>query len=132
MCIRDRLGDLGHATLRQATRAADICVNPTFADEWGLVPIEALASGIPVLGSYYAQSVETVVKDGHNGWVFRTDDEDSIVKAIDTAMDFSNEQLVEMQDACRQSVAHITPVATAECFANVIRHALSNGGKGKA
>ena len=126
------LGDLGHATLRQATRAADICVNPTFADEWGLVPIEALASGIPVLGSYYAQSVETVVKDGHNGWVFRTDDEDSIVKAIDTAMDCSNEQLVEMQDACRQSVAHITPVATAECFANVIRHALSNGGKGKA
>ena len=121
------LGDLDHATLRQATRAADICVNPTFADEWGLVPIEALASGIPVLGSFYAQSVETVVKDGHNGWVFRTDDTDSVVKAIDAAMACSNEQLAEMQDACRQSVAHITPEATAECFANVIRNACSKG-----
>ena len=118
------LGDLDHATLRQATRDADICVNPTFADEWGLVPIEALASGIPVLGSSYAQSVETIVKDGHNGWTFFTDDEESVAKAIEAAMACSNEQLAEMQDACRQSVAHINPEATAACFANVIRHAL--------
>ena len=126
------LGDLDHATLRAATRAADVSVYPTFADEWGLVPIEALASGIPVLGSFYAQSVETVVKDGHNGWTFRTDDVDSVLKAIDAAMACSNKQLVDMQDACRQSVAHITPAATAECFAEVIRHACSKVGKLKA
>ena len=106
-------------------------MNPSFADEWGLVPIEALASGMPVLGSFYAQSIETVVKDGHNGWVFRTDDADSVFKAIDTAMACSNEHLAAMQDACRQSVAHITPIATAECFANVIRDACSKGGKVK-
>ena len=121
------LGDLDQAGLRLANRDADICVYPTFADEWGLVPIEALASGMPVLGSFYAQSVEAVVKDGQNGWVFKTDDVPSMDKAIDAAMDCSNEQLVEMQNACRQSVAHISPTATAESFCKVIRHALPVG-----
>ncbi len=120
----EMLGDLDHAALRLANRNADICVNPTFADEWGLVPIEALASGLPVLGSSYAQSVETVIKDGHNGWAFRTDEPASLAKAIEASMACSSQQLIEMQDDCRQSVAHISPQATAECFVNVIRHAL--------
>ena len=123
------LGDLNQAELRLANRDADMSVNPSFADEWGLVPIEALASGMPVLGSRYAQSVETVVRDGENGWVFETDDVESMEKAIDAAMACTNEQLHAMQDICRQSVAHITPVATAECFSNVIRHALPSSFK---
>ena len=118
------LGDLDQAALRLANRDADISVNPTFADEWGLVPIEALASGMPVLGSFYAQSVEAVIKEGQNGWVFKTDDETSMYNAIDASMACTNQELYEMQDACRESVAHISPVATAECFCEIVRHAL--------
>ena len=123
------LGDLNQDELRIANRDADICVNPSFADEWGLVPIEALASGMPVLGSRYAQSIETVVRDGENGWVFETDDVASMEKAIDASMACTNQQLIAMQDACRQSVAHISPEATAECFYNIIQHALPTGPK---
>ena len=123
------LGDLDQAGLRLINRDADISVNPTFADEWGLVPIEALASGMPVLGSFYAQSIEAVVEDGRNGWVFKTDDETSMYNAIDASMACTNQELYEMQDACRESVAHISPVATAECFCNVIRHALPTSTK---
>ena len=118
------LGDLDQAAVRLANRDADICVNPTLADEWGLVPIEALASGMPVLGSFYAQSVEAVIEDGQNGWVFKTDDEASMYKAIEASMACTNQELFEMQDVCRESVAHISPEATAESFCNVIRHAL--------
>jgi len=120
------LGDLDQAALRLANRDADVSVNPTFADEWGLVPIEALASGMPVLGSFYAQSIESVVEDGRNGWVFETDDEASMYKAIEASMACTNQELYEMQQTCRDSVAHISPVATAECFCNVIRTALSD------
>lgn len=123
------LGDLDQAALRLANRDADISVNPTFADEWGLVPIEALASGMPVLGSFYAQSVEAVIEEGRNGWVFKTDDEASMYKAIEASMACTNQELYEMQDACRESVAHISPVATAECFCNVIRTALPTATK---
>ena len=123
------LGDLNQDELRIANRDADICVNPSFADEWGLVPVEALASGMPVLGSRYAQSIETVVRDGENGWVFETDDVASMEKAIDASMACTNQQLIAMQDACRQSVAHISPEATAECFYNIIQHALPTGPK---
>ncbi|MDB2686571.1 glycosyltransferase family 4 protein [Mariniblastus sp.] len=118
------LGDLDQDALRLANRDADICVNPTFADEWGLVPIEALASGIPVLGSFYAQSVEAVIEEGRNGWVFKTDDVASMDKAIAAAMACTNQELFEMQDTCRESVAHISPTATAESFCDIIRHAL--------
>ena len=123
------LGDLDQAALRLANRDADISVNPTFADEWGLVPIEALASGMPVLGSFYAQSVEAVIEEGRNGWVFKTDDEASMYKAIDASMACTNQELYEMQDTCRESVAHISPVATAECFCDVIRNALPTSTK---
>ena len=118
------LGDLDQAGLRLANQNADICVNPTFADEWGLVPIEALASGIPVLGSFYAQSVEAVIQEGRNGWVFKTDDGASMDKAIEASMACTNQELYEMQEICRESVAHISPTATAESFCKIIRHAL--------
>jgi len=69
------LGNCDLVQVRDAYQAADICVFPTLADEWGLVPIEAMASGIPVLGSIYAQSVEACCVEGRNGWIFDPMDE---------------------------------------------------------
>jgi glycosyltransferase involved in cell wall biosynthesis len=120
------LGSLDAAGLKAANRDADICLNPSLADEWGLVPIEALASGVPVLGCEYAQSVETVIEEGVNGWKFRTDDQSSMDGAIQRAMACSNAELDSMVGVCRQSVAHISPAATASRFVDVVRHALPN------
>ena len=54
-------------------RKVGVLVFPTLADEWGLVVNEALAAGVPVLGSLYSQAVEELVRDGENGWTFRPD-----------------------------------------------------------
>jgi len=40
------LGNCNQAELRQAYQDADVCVFPTLADEWGLVPIEAMPTQI--------------------------------------------------------------------------------------
>jgi glycosyltransferase involved in cell wall biosynthesis len=118
------LGNLDQEALCGAYRDADIGVNPSFADEWGLTTVEALASGIPVLGCTYVQSVETLIEEGVNGWAFKTDDSSGVGRAIEAAMSCSFNELFRMSESCRRSVAHITPEQTAERFCDVVRHAL--------
>lgn len=118
------LGNCNPDALRAAYGATEICVFPTLADEWGLVPIESLASGVPVLGSAFAQSVETAVEDGGNGWVFESTCSESMVSAIDRAMSCPPDQLLEMGLRGKSSVAHISSAATAERFCDVVKSAL--------
>lgn len=120
------LGNCDCAGLREAYGQTDICVFPTLADEWGLVPIEAMASGVPVLGSVLAQSVETEVQDGANGWVFDPTKSGSTDNAIARAMNSTAEQLNTMGRHAQSSVEHISASATAEKFVNVIENVLPN------
>ncbi len=103
------LGNCDLEALRQAYENADICVFPTLADEWGLVPIEAMASGLPVLGSINAQSVESCVVEGENGWIFRPDSDQAILDALDRCMKTSDEKLAAMGTAAKEAVAYISP-----------------------
>ena len=107
------LGNCDQEELRQAYQGADICVFPTLADEWGLVPIEAMASGLPVLGSIHAQSVEACVVEGENGWVFCPDSDQAIEAAFERCMKTSPEKLGEMGIAAKDAVAHISPTFSA-------------------
>lgn len=43
---------------------ADVLVHPTLRDCWGMVVNEALAAGVPVLGSRYAGACDELLKDG--------------------------------------------------------------------
>lgn len=117
-------GNLDPAGLAAANEQADICIMPTFADEWALTPIEGLASGIPVIGSFYAQSVEAVVKEGVNGWIFTPDDTPAMDNAIDKALACDADALFAMAADCRKSVAHISGAETAERFCDVVRAVL--------
>lgn len=117
-------GEVGNEGLRTAYRDADICVFPTLADEWGLVPVEALASAVPVLGSRFAQSIEELCVDGINGWTFSPMVPAEMFSAMDCAFHLSTAELQAMSRSARESVAHITPGRTAEKFCNVIESVL--------
>src|SRR5436190_875726 len=72
---------------------AGILVFPTLADEWGLVVVEAMAAGLPVLGSLHSQAVEDLVTDGLDGWTFRPDDCASLRSALNRALGASAEEI---------------------------------------
>lgn len=118
------LGNCDSLQLRDAYRRANICAFPSLADEWGLVPIEAMASGLPVLGSVFAQSVEAVVEDGVNGWVFETNDRDSILESISEALSCDHQRLAQMGELARESVSHISAETTARKFSDVVESVL--------
>ncbi len=120
------LGNCDLAGLRAAYQNADLCVFPSLADEWGLVPIEAMASGLPVLGSFYAQSVEAYVIEGETGWVFRPDERSMIQAAIDRAMKVQPDELLQMGGAAKAAVSGISPTTSADNICQLIKRIVSN------
>jgi hypothetical protein len=114
------LGSVGYDELPAVYARSSIMVFPTLADEWGVVVNEALASGVPVLGSVYSQAVESLIHDRVNGWKFRPDDDADVLRALEEVFSSSSEAVDSMRISCRESIEAITPEATAATFALAI------------
>lgn len=57
---------------------------------------EAMACGLPVLGSVYSQAVEELVTNDVNGWTFAPDRPEEVDAAIARAMMASDDELLAM------------------------------------
>ena len=123
------LGEHPFAALVECYAQAGILVFPTLSDEWGLVMNEALAAGLPVLGSVYSQAVDELCVEGETGWRFRPDQPDEMEAAIDRALNTPHETLEQMRRIGRQRVEKLTPGYGAETFLAVISAALARARK---
>jgi glycosyltransferase involved in cell wall biosynthesis len=63
------MGQVGYEDLGALFLASDVFVLPTLEDVWGMVVLEAMAFGKPILCSQYAGAKE-MVEHGMNGYVF--------------------------------------------------------------
>ena len=116
------LGNVHYDALPQLYAEGGVLAFPTLGDEWGVVVNEALAAGLPVLGSRYSQAVEELIVDGVNGWTFRTNHPEEIHAALDRMMTASPGKLEEMRHDGRQRIRSITPEYGANCFLQAIEH----------
>ncbi len=98
-----------YADLPEVYQRADVFVLPTLADTWALVVNEAMAVGLPILGSVHSQAVEEMVVDGINGWKFRGDDPEDSYRALCLVMDCPGDQLASMGKRARETAAAIGP-----------------------
>jgi glycosyltransferase involved in cell wall biosynthesis len=92
---------------------ADVFVLPTLADEWGVVVNEAMAAGLPVIGSRRSQAVEELVVDGETGWTFEPQRMESVYDAIDRAVAARGEWR-RIGSVARERVMRLTPESVAE------------------
>jgi hypothetical protein len=90
------------------------------ADEWGVVVNEALASGLPVLGSMHSQAVEELICDGVNGWKFRPDNDADVIRALSEVFSLTPDAVDAMRVPSRESIEAITPAGTAAILALAI------------
>jgi glycosyltransferase involved in cell wall biosynthesis len=120
------LGHVPYDRMPEIYADAGILAFPTLADEWGLVTNEAMAAGLPVLGSVYSQAVEELVEDGRTGWTFRPDRADDCRDAIGRALTASQAELAAMRDACRERVAGFSLEAVAERMLAAVAFAARN------
>ncbi|MEE8442114.1 MAG: glycosyltransferase [Dehalococcoidia bacterium] len=71
LAIQDRvdfLGSLEHELLPLYYQAADVCVVPSYYESFGLVALEAMACGTPVVASRVA-GLQTIVRDNRSGYL---------------------------------------------------------------
>ena len=119
------VGNVPYGELPKWYGQAGILAFPTLADEWGVVVNEALAAGLPVLGSVFSQAVEELVLDGRNGWTFRPDRPEDLASALDRALDTPADELENMRVRARWSVSHLTPAFAADQFLKAVRFVLT-------
>lgn len=70
-----------HDELPEAMNAADLLVLPSVADAFGLVLVEAMACGLPVIACD-AHGPRAIVDDGETGWLVPPDDRVALERAL--------------------------------------------------
>jgi glycosyltransferase involved in cell wall biosynthesis len=113
-------GHVGYGELARLYGESGCLILPTLFDEWGLVVNEALASGIPVLGSIYSQAVEELVEDGATGWHFDPLQPGSLTAALDRFLGASPAELAEIRARARARGLSVTFDTAAERLVEAI------------
>jgi glycosyltransferase involved in cell wall biosynthesis len=98
-----------HDELPEALNAADALVLPSVAEAFGLVLIEAMACGLPVIACR-AHGPAAIVADGRTGWLVPPDDEDALVDVLATAASNPEERRVYGSHALAESRRYDWPV----------------------
>jgi len=99
--------------------AADVFVFPTFEDPYGIVLLEAAASGLALIASEHAGATLDFVKDGESGLMFDPHDEHALAELIAKLADCP--KLVRDLGVVAHNVARLrTPDRTAEKYVSAI------------
>jgi D-inositol-3-phosphate glycosyltransferase len=93
--INDRvtfLGSVKQEVLPYYYSAADVCVVPSYYESFGLVPLEALACGTPVVATDVGD-LKHIIRQGDTGYITRDNAPESLANAISLVLG------AQMQDA---------------------------------
>lgn len=80
------LGFINNSEIGKYIRNADIFVLPSISDSFGIVFLEAMANGLPVVGAR-AGGVGDIIKDGYNGFLVKPLSVDELIIAISRFID---------------------------------------------
>ncbi|MEL6309887.1 MAG: glycosyltransferase family 1 protein [Chloroflexota bacterium] len=76
------MGYMKGEELSQAYASADAFIFPSSLETFGLVVVEAMAAGLPVIASRVG-GIPDVVEEGYNGYTFEIGDTQAIIEAVD-------------------------------------------------
>jgi glycosyltransferase involved in cell wall biosynthesis len=112
------IGWVEYGRLGAYFQQADIFVFPTFEDIWGMVALEAMVFGKPVLCSKWAGAAEMVV-EGKNGYLFDPYQPEELAIAMRRFLDCP-ELIDSMGNQSQQLIAQKNPSSAAQSFVEVI------------
>ena len=104
---------------------ADVFVFPTLEDVWGLVAVEAMMFGKPILCSKWAGAVE-LVNDGENGYVFEPRESEKLAELMSRFIKDPN-LIKSMGEKSKQIMSDHTPEDVAKFLTEVVDFVLEDG-----
>ena len=103
---------------------ADVFAFPTLDDPFGIVVLEAAASGLPIVASPFAGATADVVRDGVNGFVAEPDDTASWARAL-VALARDPVLRRRLGEAAHDAVRDRTPERAADGYARAVESVLA-------
>jgi len=83
-------GKVAYTEVHSVLANTDFLILPSNYDGFGMVVVEALAAGVPVIASESVMSAVEFVENGKNGWLFKQGNVDELRNAIDLAINSKN------------------------------------------
>jgi len=119
------LGQLSHENVLVYMAKADIFSLPSWDEAFGVVYIEAMAQGTPVIGCQ-GEGIEDFVEHGITGMLVKPKDVDSLVKAMDYLLSNPDEAQAIGKRARKLVLENYTWEKNAEKTIDVYREVLDN------
>ena len=116
------LGLVKHEELPYFYSAADLCVLPSYYESFGLVALESLACGTPVVATKVG-GLESVIRQGDTGYVVLDNTPFRLANKMARLLSMSNKEAI---GSIRASVTKFSWSKIAEAIVNEYRAALSS------
>jgi len=94
-------GTLEHEELPFYYSAADVCVIPSFYESFGLVALESLACGTPVVATKVG-GIEIIIEPGMNGYVVNNNSSSELARGINDVLSSQDFATATVRDSIRR------------------------------
>lgn len=112
--------------LQQAYASADILCAPSRHDGWGLIVIEGLAAGLPVIASSNVGAAYETINTRKNGWIVPPSDVLALEVCLREALSLSSVEINVMRKNCRSVASAYDINAGAKRFLIAAENTLKN------
>jgi glycosyltransferase involved in cell wall biosynthesis len=117
-------GWVDYERLGEVYRKADVFVFPSLEDIWGMVVMEAMIFGKPVLCSRHA-GVAELISAGSNGFLFDPLDTQELARLMSLFLE-NRVMAGEMGTAAHKSLENCSPASAARFLEKVVWYCLQN------
>lgn len=114
------VGWVDYSQLGNYFELADIFVFPTFEDSWGMVVLEAMAFGLPIICSTGANASEMVV-DTKNGFLVNPGDSNAISAAIKKLV-LRQDLITSMGEESKRLISQYNSATASNGFASIVEN----------
>lgn len=103
--------------------AADVCVVPSYHESFGLVALEAMACGVPVVAAPVG-GLASLILNGETGWFVRAHNPEGFAECLDKVLG-NPEQRLLMADNARKRATEFPWARAAQSLTDVYHEALA-------
>jgi glycosyltransferase involved in cell wall biosynthesis len=100
-------------------------VLPSIRESWGVVVHEAVSAGLPLILTSTAGAKSAFLSEGYNGFLFESQDEESLKQALLKIIHTDDETLMKMAERSSELSFQITPSFWAYVLKSVLKQLIS-------